>query len=189
MLNYPAMKNPLRNLYLILLLILAMTTACSAPPEESNSNAANSNVADSDAAQPADGAQNGTSPATSEIGPAGAAPGDQAADPKNGPKLVVPVKRIDFGRQPELKEITRNITVKNEGKKKLKIEAVQPGCGCTTVDFPKTIAPGKSGEIKVKVNFGTVPGEHVKTVSIKSNDPVQPEFIVELVFVTRKTGK
>jgi uncharacterized protein DUF1573 len=50
------------------------------------------------------------------------------------------------------------------------------------VDFPKSLAPGKAGSVKVKVDTGASPGEHTKSVTIKSNDPNQPSVLVELVF-------
>jgi hypothetical protein len=49
------------------------------------------------------------------------------------------------------------------------------------VDFPRVLPPGKAGKIKVKLNTGHSPGEHVKTVTIRSNDPEQPSVVVELV--------
>ena len=53
------------------------------------------------------------------------------------------------------------------------------------MNFPKVLPPGKAGTIKVKVETGTAPGEHVKSVTIKSNDPAQPSLVVELVFNVR----
>jgi len=53
------------------------------------------------------------------------------------------------------------------------------------VDFPKVLPPGKAGSIKVKVDTGTAPGEHSKTVTIKSNDPLQPSVKVEIMFTTK----
>jgi hypothetical protein len=50
------------------------------------------------------------------------------------------------------------------------------------VDFPKVLQPGKAGTIKVKVDTGKSPGEHTKSVTIKSNDPTEPNVIVQLVF-------
>jgi hypothetical protein len=50
------------------------------------------------------------------------------------------------------------------------------------VDFPKVLRPGQAGKIKVKVETGKDPGPHVKSVTIKSNDPVDPSHIVQFVF-------
>ena len=91
------------------------------------------------------------------------------------------MKKIDFGKQAKDLSLNRVIKVKNTGKGALNIESVTPSCGCTTVDFPKSIAPGKEGSIKVRLNTGTSPGVHTKTVTIKTNDPAEPTVIVELV--------
>lgn len=50
------------------------------------------------------------------------------------------------------------------------------------MDFPKVLRPGQAGKIKVKVATGKEPGEHVKSVTIKSNDPGDPSHIVQFVF-------
>ncbi|HEY3139146.1 MAG TPA: hypothetical protein VGL29_24210 [Blastocatellia bacterium] len=50
------------------------------------------------------------------------------------------------------------------------------------MDFPKVLRPGQAGTIKVKVETGKAPGEHVKSVTIKSNDPTDPSRIVQFVF-------
>jgi uncharacterized protein DUF1573 len=99
-----------------------------------------------------------------------------------GPTLLVPLKRIDFGKQPKNTTLQRVIQIRNVGKTELKIESVSPSWGCTAVDFPKSLAPGKAGSVKVKVDTGASPGEHTKSVTIKSNDPNQPSVLVELVF-------
>ena len=53
------------------------------------------------------------------------------------------------------------------------------------MDFPRVLPPGKAGAIKVKVDTGTSPGEHTKSVTIKSNDPLQPSVKIEFVFTTK----
>jgi len=50
------------------------------------------------------------------------------------------------------------------------------------VDFPKVLRPGQVGKIKVKVETGKSPGEHQKSVTIKSNDPTEPSRIVKFAF-------
>ena len=37
----------------------------------------------------------------------------------------------------------------------------------------------------MKVDTGTAPGEHTKSVTIKSNDPLQPSLKVEFMFTTK----
>lgn len=99
----------------------------------------------------------------------------------NAPKLLLPLNRIDFGKQPQQRSLTRTVLIKNVGKSELHISDVQPSCGCTAVDFPRVVKPGRVGKINVKLDTGSSPGEHVKTVTIRSNDPERPSVVVDLV--------
>lgn len=116
-----------------------------------------------------------------------------AADPKNAstaanarvPKLVVPGKKIDYGKQPQGITLVRAIVIKNGGRANLNIDAVVPACGCTTVDFPKVLRPGQAGTIKVKVDTGKSPGPHTKSMTIKSNDPTDPSRVVQFSYLVK----
>lgn len=59
----------------------------------------------------------------------------------------------------------------NTGDQPLVIHQAFASCGCTVPTFTKeSIAPGKSGEIKVVYNGkGKLPGHFKKTVSVRSN--------------------
>jgi len=143
------MKNRTQLLFPALLLFVGLGTACSAPADTSNS--ANVNSANVSAAQQTQLPQSGTSTATSDSGapvtsvepraqpappvnngPGGtqtavpAPPKPDAAQLASGPKIVVPVKKIDFGLQAKDKTLVRTITVRNGGKSELKIDAVEP---------------------------------------------------------------
>ena len=50
------------------------------------------------------------------------------------------------------------------------------------MDFPKVLRPGQAGSIKVKVETGKQPGEHEKSVTIKSNDPTDSSHVVRFSF-------
>jgi hypothetical protein len=103
-------------------------------------------------------------------------------DPANAPRISLVSKKVDFGKVAPEKNISREIVVKNVGKAALNIESVAPSCGCTTVDFPKVIQPGKSGKIKLKVDTGKGSGPRTKTVVINSNDPQEKVVTVEFSF-------
>jgi hypothetical protein len=53
------------------------------------------------------------------------------------------------------------------------------------VDFPKVLPPGKAGNIKIKLETGHSPGQHTKSVTIKSNDPDQPSVQIDLAFTVK----
>jgi hypothetical protein len=49
-----------------------------------------------------------------------------AAGNARAPKLVAPEKQIDFGKQPQNKNLVRPIVIKNGGRADLNIESVVP---------------------------------------------------------------
>src|SRR5262245_45389078 len=117
--------------------LAVVASSCRAPEEETQASSANSNSAN---AQPA--AAEPSADAHPHPHPEPPPPSQAAADPQppmkqivpapppipGGPagKLVVPIKRIDFGLQPKNKSLTRTISVRNEGKAELQIAAVEP---------------------------------------------------------------
>lgn len=158
----------------VLIIAAVLMQACSSPPEESS--------AEKPQEPPAQAEKNPAPVTTTSAAVTSAPPTVAPAAEGPQPKLLVPVKKIDFGTQRAGKKIERMLTIKNIGKAELKIESVVPSCGCTAVDFPKSISPGKAGRIKVAVEIGNAPGPHTKSVTIKSNDPAQPSLQVDLVF-------
>jgi len=64
----------------------------------------------------------------------------------------------------------------NIGGQNLDIINVKPSCGCTVVDFPKTIAPGETAWIMVKIANPNPP--FTKSVMINSNDPERPNVVL-----------
>ncbi len=96
-----------------------------------------------------------------------------AADSAAPPKIAVDQSMRDFGvvRQGQVLELTYD--VKNEGGQPLNLE-VRPTCGCTVVDFDKTIAPGASGKVKAKIDTKEFSGPITKSVLVVSNDPERP---------------
>ena len=131
--------------YLAVFAFVTLLPACSAPPENSassNSNAAqqaNSNSQGQPVAQnDAPSAAPSTSPLTLQQLPppapsakpaekamaAAAANANKATE--RPPKLVVPEKRLDFGKQPQDKTMVRAIPIRNGGLSVLNIESVTP---------------------------------------------------------------
>ncbi len=58
----------------------------------------------------------------------------------------------------------------NTGKYPLIINKVKPGCGCTTVNYPKQpILPGNNGEIEVRFNSKGFSGRQYKVIQVHTN--------------------
>lgn len=77
----------------------------------------------------------------------------------------------DYGKFTENKPQTYVFKFTNTGNEPLVIHQAFASCGCTVPTFTKeSIAPGKSGELKVVYNGkGKLPGRFKKTVSVRSN--------------------
>ena len=148
MLDYDAMKCSNMKRYATLLVLAVLASACSRPAENqgsSNTNAspaqANSNSApQSQIAQgnPPAVAPGPAPPTVQQIPPppakSAAAGNANAANATSGsaagnaraPKLVAPEKQIDFGKQPQNKNLVRPIVIKNGGRADLNIDSVVP---------------------------------------------------------------
>jgi hypothetical protein len=130
-----------------------LLTACSAPPDDSassNSNGSqqsNSNSAEQQAAQGnASTPSPGASPLTLQQLPPPAKPpkpvensmatakanaksnnaNSAMASTERAPKLIVPEKRLDFGKQPQDKTMIRAIPIRNGGLGVLNIDSITP---------------------------------------------------------------
>lgn len=63
-----------------------------------------------------------------------------------------------------------NFRFKNAGKNPLVLERVQPACGCTVADYPKTpITPGNTGEITASFDSKGREGQQNKTITVYAN--------------------
>jgi hypothetical protein len=102
---------------------------------------------------------------------------DAAQEAAEGsPKLVVPERILDFGTVAQGEEIHADFTLRNEGTADLHIKTVRPTCGCTVVDFPKTIAAGETGQIKAKVDTSEFTGPISKSMLLMTDDPESPSM-------------
>jgi hypothetical protein len=134
------MKRSNMKRYATLLVLAVLASACSGPAE--NQGSSNTNAppaqANSNSAPPPQIAQGnppavapGPAPPTVQQIPAppaakSAAAGNANAANARAPKLVAPEKQIDFGKQPQNKNLVRPIVIKNGGRADLNIESVVP---------------------------------------------------------------
>lgn len=102
------------------------------------------------------------------------------------PQILVTEKSLDLGDVVNGDVITRQVSIQNNGRADLIIEAVTTSCGCTqaTVE-PMTIPAGSSGALFIEFDSGAhgpeLTGQLIRQVFIVSNDPQQPEMVVELM--------
>jgi hypothetical protein len=103
---------------------------------------------------------------------------------KGGPKIVVSPGFKDLG------DVTKEgfnytFTVKNAGKKPLKIGRVSTSCGCTLATIEsELIMPNERTDLLVTFNpklmEEEVRGEVSRIIFIRSNDPENPELEIKI---------
>ena len=92
------------------------------------------------------------------------------------PKIVAPQPIHDFGAQPRGDKLQHDFELRNEGAVPLEVREVRPACGCTVVEFDKTIAPGAAGKVRASLDTHEFVGPIAKTIDVLSNDPSNPRL-------------
>lgn len=101
--------------------------------------------------------------------------------PVGSPRLVTASLEHSFGTVKAGTPLNYTFQIKNEGKATLEIKNVAPSCGCTTSDYDKAIAPGKTGGITLVVaKTDGYKGDITKTATVTTNDPDHQTFVLTL---------
>jgi len=103
------------------------------------------------------------------------------------PKLVLSKDSWYYGEVTPDQRPSHNFTIKNEGGEKLVIESVYSSCPCVILELPeKEILPG--GKISLMTTFDPTgyEGEVSKVVTIKSNDPENPEKTIKTTITVQR---
>ena len=104
-------------------------------------------------------------------------PAEQAA----APRLVVDPVSFDFGDVRPGSSPSRRFRLRNAGGGSLRLVDVRSDCGCL-VTRPETdlIPAGGAAELRVTLSVTDEKGPLVRTVTLRTNDPVQPEQRLEV---------
>ncbi len=87
----------------------------------------------------------------------------------------------DFGPGWVGPPLKHSFKITNTGDAPLEITRVKPSCGCTVAgDYPKTLAPGATGEFPFSMASSKLRGHFEKMITVSSNDPVTPELRLKL---------
>lgn len=87
----------------------------------------------------------------------------------------------EFQRSPEDKYVEARFAFKNVGKAPVTIRNTRTSCGCTTAKLEKkTYAPGESGTIVAKFDFGSRKGLQRKTVTVYTEGNEEPAAVLDL---------
>jgi thiol-disulfide isomerase/thioredoxin len=101
---------------------------------------------------------------------------------KPRPVLKVDKDQHRFGEHWVDEQVKHSFTLTNAGDAPLVINRVHRGCGsCTRVgDYKKKLAPGDSTELPVSMINRRLNGQYRKRVTVYSNDPEQPKYVLTL---------
>lgn len=97
-------------------------------------------------------------------------PQQPEVDPATAANVVFAENEFDFGTLEEGEKVEHVFKFENTSANPLTISNARGSCGCTVPEWPKEpIAPGESGEIKVKFDSKGKKGKQNKTVTITAN--------------------
>ncbi len=102
----------------------------------------------------------------------------------NIPKIEIENPVYDFGQAGQEQVIKHDFTIKNLGKKPLKIEKISQSCTCTaSLLSDKVIPPGGSTKLHVEFNTKHARGRQTVYVRVHSNDPYRREVFATITGV------
>ncbi len=107
--------------------------------------------------------------------------GDEVSTSYNGPKLILNKNQHDFGKVKQGEIVSLNVYFKNAGQRLLKINNVKSSCGCTaTVLDQKELAPGEDSMVNIKLDTSDRIGKFTRTVTLQTNDKLNPNQTITL---------
>ena len=112
--------------------------------------------------------------------------GDQSG---SVPAIYFPETQHDFGKVSEGEKVDYTFRIVNKGTSELIIKDVKSSCGCTAALLnSSSIKPGQEGTIKVEFDTKNRSGKNSKTVTVQSNDPIDPTKILTIYADIIKKG-
>lgn len=97
------------------------------------------------------------------------------------PRMAITDRLQDLGKINEGSETVAEFVLTNHGQSVLNIRKVKSNCACFVAELPKdNIKPGKSVTLKGTFNATNRRGNQNKSITIYSNDPVDPVQVVSI---------
>ncbi|MDE0472916.1 MAG: DUF1573 domain-containing protein [Ekhidna sp.] len=97
------------------------------------------------------------------------------------PKLALSDRVFDFEEVTQGNIIEAVFELSNVGKEELEFRAIKSSCDCVTYEFKsKALKKGRSRQLKVTFDTSDLRGNQYKSLTIYSNDPVNPTQIITL---------
>lgn len=99
----------------------------------------------------------------------------------NAPRLAITDRLQDLGPIREGDQQVAEFVLTNHGRTTLNIRKIKSNCACFVADLPKNdIKPGKSVTLKATFNATNRKGNQNKSITIYSNDPIDPVQVVSI---------
>lgn len=96
--------------------------------------------------------------------------------------LVLDGTMVEVKPKPEDETIEVSFTFRNKGDKPVTILNLESGCSCLSSSLDaRTYAAGASGTGKAEFKVSTFVGRHEKSVTVTTDDPKQPEWVIPFV--------
>lgn len=105
----------------------------------------------------------------------------QQPPPTYAPRIACDMPIYDFGEQDDAFPVIHEFTIRNDGNAELMIRNVKTSCGCTAATpAASQLPPGGQTSIRVSLNLQGKRGAQSKSISVESNDPSNPMYILYL---------
>jgi hypothetical protein len=117
---------------------------------------------------------------------------EKAQEPAKAPQISVEPASFDFGKALPAKTLEKQFSIRNFGDADLVIEQITTTCGCTAAlldDGQKVIAPGSSGQLRVRLETRDYSGRVVRSVLVRSNDPAKNVLEVKVEATVQAAAK
>ncbi|MCP5558365.1 MAG: DUF1573 domain-containing protein [Verrucomicrobiaceae bacterium] len=93
--------------------------------------------------------------------------------------LVLDVKVIEVKPKPEDETASVTFTFRNNGTKAVTVTGLESACSCLSSELDRAIyEPGSTGTGKAEFKVTSFVGKHEKFVTVTTDDPAQPEWII-----------
>jgi hypothetical protein len=103
------------------------------------------------------------------------------ATQQKAPSIAFEYLTKDLGKVTQGQKATHIFKFSNKGLAPLEISRVESSCGCTAAILSsKVIQPGETGQIEVTVSTEGVVSKITKSVTVNSNDPLQPQMVLNV---------
>lgn len=100
---------------------------------------------------------------------------------EHAPRITCDAPVHDFGTQDNSQAVEHTFVLRNAGDLTLEISQVRPACGCTVASITeRSVPPGGESRVTARLALQGRTGPQHKTLTIESNDPQQPQFVLTL---------